>query len=519
MNPVISKARLELAKRELCRRSLKAFLLAKWENYHEKRFNDNWHYDYIAKSLETSLTPKLNRLIINLPPSYGKTEIIARTFIPWALGNNPKLKFMYVTYSDELYTKISNEIRSLMKSKWFESIFGKKIFMQDNTKEWVLSEGGGLFSTTLKSPITGFHAHSIIVDDPIKASDISSRAERNRVIDNFRESILSRLLEDEDYKATIIIMMQRLSEEDLCGYLLNPKNFKGIEQTQWKQICLEAINKSPMTYEIGDYSYTREANEPLFPKRHSLESLEQVRLEMGEDNFSTQYLQDPQVSEAGYFLPQYYREISGFELPTQNIYIFVDTAESLQSSADNRAVVVFGISMENQKELIILRDCFYGVWDEEQTIAKIIEAMALYPYAGVFIEQAGGGITITRLLYKKIAEINAVFRLENKPLLLNGITPYNASRKVSKVEKIKALRPYYNTGQLKFFSNARGLEQIKKELFSFNPEKPHKKDDCIDALASGVSSEFVSAYQGNDEKTQNDPLLEIYENTQSGWNI
>lgn len=509
-------AKLELAKREACRRYLKIFLLEKWKNYECKKFNDNWHYDYISKNLEHSLTPNLNRLIINLPPSYGKTELIARTFIPWVLGNNPTHKFMYVTYSDELYTKISNQIRDLMKSKWYKNIFGEMSFIQDNTKEWVLKSGGGLFSTTLKSPITGFHAHTILVDDPIKASDISSRAERRRVIENFRESILSRLLEDEESKATIIIMMQRLSDVDLCGFLLNPKNFKGIDQSQWKVVSLEAINSKKQIYECKDFYFEREANTPLFPARHSLESLKQIELEMGTDAFSTQYQQDPQVSEAGYFEPHFFRTISSFEVPTQNIYIFIDTAESLQSTADNRAIVVFGISVEEGRETIVVYDCFFGIWDEDVMTDNIIESMIYYPSAGVFIEQAGGGIIITRLLYKKISEVNARLRNDGKPIITNSITPYNASRKLSKVDKIKALRPYYNSGQLKFISSARGIEQIKSELLSFNPEKPHKKDDCIDALASGIISEEVRPFIIEEKK-----INDIYEDftEPSGWNI
>lgn len=509
-------AKKELAIRELSRRSLKFFLLEKWKNYEQKNFNDNWHYDYISKVLENSLGSDLNRLIINMPPSYGKTELIARTFIPFVLGNNPTHKFMYVTYSDELYTKISNQIRDLMKSSWYKNLFGEKIFIQDNTKEWVLKEGGGLFSTTLKSPITGFHAHTILVDDPIKASDINSRAERKRVIDNFRESILSRLLEDEKNKATIIIMMQRLSEEDLCGYLLNPKNFKGIEQTQWQTISLEAINHKEIIYECKDFSFKRQAKSALFPARHSIESLKSLELEMGFDAFSTQYLQDPKVSEAGYFLPEYFKMINSFDLPTQNMYIFIDTAESLETTADNRSIVVFGISAQEDKELIIVYDCFYGIWDEDMMTEHIIEAMLLYPNAGVFIEQAGGGITITRLLYKKIVSVNAKLREEKKNILSNSITPYNASRKVSKVEKIKALKPYYNTGSLRFLSTARGLEQLKTELFSFNPLKPHKKDDCIDALASGLVNENVFAL--NEEVKKQEHLIDdFFEN--SGWNV
>ena len=91
---------------------------------------------------------------------------------------------------------------------------------------------------------------------------------------------------------------------------------------------------------------------------------------------------------------------------------------------------------------------------------------------------------------------------ESKALISNSIEIYSANRRISKVEKIKALKPYFNSGHLVFLQSAQGLAQVKKELLAFNPEKPFCKDDCIDALASCVASESVSASaRKKDEQT------------------
>ena len=74
----------ELAKRELAKRDLKTFLLLKWERFNQKPFIDSWHYDYLCKALMQTLPQSNNqiqRLMLNMPPSYGKTEIIARHFL------------------------------------------------------------------------------------------------------------------------------------------------------------------------------------------------------------------------------------------------------------------------------------------------------------------------------------------------------------------------------------------------------------------------------------------------------
>ena len=463
----------------------------------------------------------ITRLMLNMPPSYGKTEIIARCFIAWALGNYPTRKFIYISYSDELCRKISNQVRDLIKSPFFASIFGKNpLFLQDNANEFVLKEGGGLFVTTLKSAITGFHAHQILIDDPIKVSAMNSKAERNLVNQNFKESVLSRL---QDNKSNITILMQRLGDEDLCGFLLDKKNFESHIIDEWKQISLKAINKERETYTIGDYNHIREPNTPLFPQRHNNKDLELLKLQMGEDEFSTQYLQEPMVSEAGYFEPVYFKEIPSYECQNQNLYIFVDSALSLNTNADNRAIVLIGVENYENTLRYVVRDCVFGIWEESQTIQELISLMLDNPKAKVYIESDGGGLTLERLLLTELVKVNNQRKINRQPQITNSIKCYTPSRKISKVEKIKALKPFYNTGFLVFLHNARGLAQIKKELLGFNPAKPFRKDDCIDCIASCIAhSEVIAPSFGASPKELKSPIEKLRQKARSqrvAWNF
>ncbi|RDU51627.1 hypothetical protein CQA49_09345 [Helicobacter sp. MIT 00-7814] len=496
----------EFLLRQKARLDFKTFVLLKWERYNNTPFLDNWHYDFLCKMLE-STTPFddnqniITRLMLNMPPSYGKTEIIARCFIAWALGKDRKRKFFYISYSDELCKKISNQVRDLLKSPFWAGIFGTTpTFLQDNANEFVLKEGGGLFVTTLKSSLTGFHAHQIIIDDPIKVIDMNSKAERMRVNQNFKESVLSRL---QDNKSNITILMQRLGDEDLCGFLLDEKHFEPEVINQWEVIKLKAINETQETYTIKDFHYTRAPNEALFPQRHTIQELENLRAQMGSDEFSTQYLQEPQVSEAGFFEEVYFVRIPSFEQNAQNEYIFIDNATSLNTNADNRAIVCIGVEEYKEGARYVVKDCLFGIWSEEETILNILQMCASFSSAQVFIESEGGGLTLERLLQRELVKTNTTLKAKNKPLITNTINTYTPSRKISKVEKIKALRPFYNTGYLVFLHNARGLEQIKKELLSFNPAKPFRKDDCIDCIASALAhSSVVPKRKENKERTQ-----------------
>lgn len=494
MQEIKNKALRELALRELAKRDLKTFLLLKWKRFNKMPFLDNWHFDYLAKVLEHTLPEfsknrPLRRLILNMPPSYGKTESIARTFIPWALGNNPYRKFIYLSYSEDLGRKINKQIRELLKSDFYTSIFKKPTFIQENSSEFIFKEGGGLFVSTLKGALTGFHADSILIDDPIKVSNMKSKKERDFINENFKESVLTRL---QDTNANITILMQRLGDDDLCGFLLNEKNFNQNIIKEWKHLKLQALNKEKEIYTIGEYSYEREINEPLFSKKHNLKDLEELEQQIGADEFYTQYLQEPQATESGFFELEYFKQIPSYEMKEQNEFIFFDGAIALNARADNRALVIMGVeNTEDNNIRYVLKNCFYGVWDEMQTCEHLIESLLANPKAKCYIESDGGGLILHRLLLKEIVRVNENLKRQGKELIKNQIETYAASRKISKVEKIKAMKAYYNTGALVFLNTAYGLNQIKKELLSFNPEKPFRKDDCIDAMASCINHPAV----------------------------
>ncbi|WQT48273.1 hypothetical protein KVC52_03320 [Helicobacter pylori] len=492
------KALKELAIRELAKRDFYQFVRLKWERYENKPFLDNWHIKYLCRVLECTQANTcqsdelIKRLILNMPPSYGKTEIIARCFIAWSLGKDRTKKIFYISYSDELCKRVCKQVRELMQSVVYKNIFydSQLEFLNNTSRGFVLREGGGLFVTTLKSALTGFHADQILIDDPIKVSDMKSKREVNNVNFNFKESVISRL---HNTKSNITILMQRLGSNDLCGFLQSEREFDKETIKKWKIIQLKALNENQETYKIKDFEHTREKDTPLFETKHNKEQLEALRLQMGNDEFSAQYQQDPVVSSGGYFDPQYLKKVFTHELGELNTYIFVDNALSLSQNADNRAIVVVGV--ENYKESVryIVLDCFFGIWSEEETIKHILAAKEKYKDAKTFIESDGGGLVLYRLLLVALARHNQQAKENNKELLNDEIICYTPSRKISKVDKIKAIRPFYNTGFLVFSYSSNNTEQIEKELFSFNPDKPFKKDDCIDALSSAITHESVKA--------------------------
>lgn len=104
-----------LFERELARRNLHDFLRYKFKYYYDMPFLDNWHYGYLCGILQEVLKGNILNVMISMPPSYGKTEVVARSFIPFALGHHPNMKFIYSSYGDELSKSVSVETRTFLR--------------------------------------------------------------------------------------------------------------------------------------------------------------------------------------------------------------------------------------------------------------------------------------------------------------------------------------------------------------------------------------------------------------------
>ena len=64
----------------------------------------NWHQQAICEHLEKVVAGRIKRLIINIPPRSGKTELAVINFMAWCMGNWPDSEFIHATYSKRLAT-------------------------------------------------------------------------------------------------------------------------------------------------------------------------------------------------------------------------------------------------------------------------------------------------------------------------------------------------------------------------------------------------------------------------------
>jgi predicted phage terminase large subunit-like protein len=267
------------------------------------RWLHNWHHETICRALERVFRGECTRLIINVPPRYSKTELAVVNFIAWSLGKHPDAEFIHTSYSAQLATNNAFGARLLVESDEYRDIFPRVALRHDSSSkgDWRTTEGGVVYAQGSGGTITGFGAGkmrdgfggAIIIDDPHKASEASSDTTRRNVIDWFQNTLETR---KNSPRTPIILIMQRLHEADLAGFLLAGGNGE-----KWENVVLPAIS---------------DAAEPLWPIKHSLEQL-RVMERASPYVFSGQYQQRPAPLAGGEFKPDTMQTIEAIPAGTR----------------------------------------------------------------------------------------------------------------------------------------------------------------------------------------------------------
>jgi predicted phage terminase large subunit-like protein len=255
------------------------------------RRNYKWsralHHKQIADALMRVYRGECKRLIINIPPRYSKTEIAVINFIAWTMGRHPDSEYIHASYSAMLAGNNSSQIRTLVQHEDYRAIFPGVELATEAAHHWKTTAGGVMYATGTGGTITGFGAGKqrdgwggcIVIDDAHKADEARSEVMRQNVIDWFQNTLESR---KNSRETPIIVIMQRLHEGDLSGWLLNGGNGE-----KWEHLCLPAIQPD---------------GSPLWPEKHSLAEL-RVMEQASPYVFAGQYMQRPAPLDGGIFKP------------------------------------------------------------------------------------------------------------------------------------------------------------------------------------------------------------------------
>jgi hypothetical protein len=243
----------------------------------------NWHLEVIAAKLAAVRQGKIRRLIINLPPRSLKSLMASIAFPAWCLGHDPSAQILCVSYAQDLSDKLARDCRSIMMSPWYRRIFPTRLARhRQAVEEFVTTRQGYRLATSNGGVLTGRGADIILIDDPLKPEEALSDPRRQAANEWYDHTLYSRL--NDKRHGAIVIIMQRLHEDDLIGHVLM--------QESWEVVRFPAIAEADEVHQIETIwrprCFRRRQGEALHPEREPLATLDRIRRTIGEYNFAGQ---------------------------------------------------------------------------------------------------------------------------------------------------------------------------------------------------------------------------------------
>lgn len=467
----------------VCRTDLHAFTQKCFAILNPGTFwHSNWHQEAISYQLEKVRRGLCRRLIITLPPRSLKSHFGSVALPAYVLGHDPSKKIICVSYSQDLAGKHASDFRRLMESDWYRLIFPGVRLTKNTAGEIETDRGGFRLTTSVDGTLTGRGADLIILDDPMNANDGYSKAAREATNRWYSRTLITRL--DDPSRGAIILIMQRLHEDDLVGYLRRTDG--------WDILNLPAIAQEDIDVLLSDTKALHwKKGELLHPSRLPTAELDSFKQNMGTDNFNAQFLQAP-IPDTGNFLKRDW--IKFYDIPPvaqsgDQVVQSWDTAMKAGVNNDYSVCLTFRIRNRNE---YYLTDVLRKRLEFPDLLKVVLPHSQKFRADVVLIEEQASGISFVQMA--KQAGVQGVL----------GLKPRG-----DKETRMRNASPKIEGGSLILPRTAPWLDDFLLEFLAF-PRGRH--DDQMDALAQLLNwrinqegSEFEWDFGGNEDESAPTP--------------
>lgn len=339
-----------------CEHSLVNFIKHAWHIVEPgQEYIHNWHIDMITAHLEAITDEAMisdedyyNRLLINVPPGAMKSLLVGVFWPAWEWGprNRPSLRYVCASHSMDLAVRDSTKMRRLIQSDWYQARWGDRVILtgDQNAKTKFENTATGFRQAIAAGSITGARGDRVIIDDPHSVESANSDQMRASTIEWFEQAVPTRLNNPD--KSAIIVIMQRLHEEDVSGVILD-------KQLGYDHIML------PMEYDPARTNQTmlgwedprEEAGELLFPERFPANVVARDKKIMGPYAVSGQFQQTPTPGDGGIIKRDWWQLWENPDIYPQFDYVvaYLDTALTEKTESDFHALTVWGVFSEEPK--------------------------------------------------------------------------------------------------------------------------------------------------------------------------
>ena len=435
--------------KEMARKDLLSFCV-----YSDKFFEINKHHEIIANALQRFMEGKVKKLILQTPPRSWKSRLICEA-IAWAFWNVQNTDIIYTWHSISLLESFSRNIRDRVMSPEYRSIFKDSVKWDNGAVgSWAMSNQNKLMIYGVWWGITGKGWNRLIIDDPYATrQDAESDTIRKRVEDWYDSTFLSRRHNSE---AGICLIMQRWREDDLVGYILE-------KEKDWEIVKIPAVS---------------DEWESFWASRFPVPYLEEMRTNIGDYFFSSQYQQEPFVESWWDFKRDYFRyeEICNIQglIPRMKIVSFLDPAISTKQEWDFSALVTVWHDLQSNLRYVLEVKQIKAVPNE--IIDEVFDTAKYWKNKGQSYKM---GIEVVQYQKMLALAIRDEMRKRDFHFTMEEVNP--RGEKEARVRSI--LQPLYSSQSIVHIRGDK-INELELELLKF-PNGKH--DDIIDSLSSACS--------------------------------
>lgn len=401
----------------------------------------------LSRAVERADRGEDTKLIISMPPGYGKSSTASVVFPLWVLLNRPDWEIGLISAEASLAEKFSRTVRDHYDERAI-------IPARGGFTEWNVSgHDGGIIARGVSGSIVGRRLRVAIIDDPIRhMSDAYSERVRETVWNVWQGVIKTRMRPG----SIILSIATRWHDDDLNGRLLKAGG--------WEQIIIPALAES-------DDVLGRKPGEPLLSVQRqetpeeAAERLEETKNEVGSAVFNAQYQQHPGSLNGNVFRLEWWKYYTPDELPAPD-QIVTSWDLSFGTAGQTGGDWCVGQAWQRTGNRYFLLDQVRFRGDFTEQIKRMKAFIARYPGAiAHVVEKAANGAAAISTLRKTI----------------NGVIAEPPEG--SKIVRAQAVSPLVEAGQVWL---PEGLKWVDEFVYEHTAFYTGAHDDQVDATAYGL---------------------------------
>lgn len=402
----------------------------------------------LAEIVEQIAAGKKKRVIVNIAPRHGKSELISYLAPAWFLGKFPNKKIIMASHTASLSETFGRRVRNLVASDVYKDIFPQIELQQDSksASRWGTNFGGEYFAAGVGGALAGRGADLFIIDDP--HSEQEAKTGRPEVFlpawEWFQSGPLQRLMPG----GAIIVVMTRWSKLDLTGQMLAQMSREaGVDQ--WEVVNFPAI---------------KDDGEPLWPEFWSLEELLAKKAALDPRYWQAQYMQDPTAEEGALIKREWWKIWEKDSPPDCEFTIMsLDAAQETNNRADYNALTTWGVFLneETNNYNIILLNSIKKRMEFPDLKKLVIEEYKEWEPDAFMVEKKSNGAA----LYQELRRMG---------IPIGEFTPGKGQDKISRVNAVTDL---FSAG-IVWAPDRRWAKEVMEECNDF---PSGANDDLVDS--------------------------------------